>query len=150
MALCFLALTELFFRLLGSYGFLIPVVLTGLLGSIVGSVAKPPAAGAIFMLAAAYVVPALLSWLVLKTLRARSRLPAALPGKYLLVLGLLCSFVGHIAWLSPKSQALPWLLASLHWLPILSTALLVVGLTLATRSLKRPSAEREAKASSAT
>ena len=149
MTLCFLSLMELFFRLLGSFGFLVPLVVTGLLGPVLGSSTLSPFAGAKFMLAFAYVVPALLSWLVLKALRASSRLPVPLPGRYFLGLGLLSSVAGQIVWFSPALQALPWLLASLRWLSLASIGLLVVGLALALRSLKRSSPVSKARSSSA-
>jgi hypothetical protein len=150
VALCFLSLTELFFRLLGSYVFLVPLVVTGLLGSAIGGPAVQPVAGAALMFGTAYVVPALLSWVVLKALRAKARLAVPLPGRHFLVLGLVGSVAGRIVWLSPALQAVPWLLASLRWLSFASLGLLIVGLALALRSLKKASVVSTEQADSAT
>jgi len=147
--LCFVSLMELFFRLLGSYVYLVSLLAAGLLGYVVDGAVLPPTLIEPFALATGYLLPALLSWLVLKALRAKARLAVPVPGRYFLVLGLLASFAVHVISHSSTLQAIPWLLMSMRWLWHISVALLVVGLAIAIRSLKHSSLAPRARGSSA-
>ena len=60
---------ELFFRLLGSYVYLVSLLAAVLLGYVVDGAVLPPTLIEPFALATGYLLPALLSWLVLKALR---------------------------------------------------------------------------------
>jgi hypothetical protein len=151
VTLCFLSLMELFFRVLGSYGFVVSLLVMGMLGPVVGKPALPTAAATTIKVVTAYAVPALVSWLVLKLLRAKARLPVPLPGRHWLVAGLLGSVAGHVVRFGASAfQSVPWLFTALYWLSLASIGLLVVGLVLAFRSLRKPPPSAGAQGNNAT
>jgi hypothetical protein len=139
--LVFLSLTELILRLLGPVSSFAALMFTGILISLGFPKPVSPIAAAFVIQLSAYILPAVLAWLVLKLTRMKKQVPTPVAGRHWLIAGLMCTAISHLGrlvWLSGTS--LGWLLATLQPIYFSAIPLFVVGLALAIRSLKPRSA----------
>ena len=131
----FLSLTLLLSYLIGPVTGVIEMVGTGLLGPAEPGPNAPAAAFATTVLSV-YVPSLLLSWLALRRMRVKERLPIPVPGRHWLTAGLACSVTTFFSPLDLTSSGAPsWMSAALNSAAFATVPLLAVGLALAVRSL---------------
>lgn len=133
----FLSLTELILRLLGPLAQYGALLFTGLLGSTgLNLQSASPVVGLAVMQLTAYIVPAVIAWLVLRIVVAQHPLGTPVPGRHWLTAGLACSVAGHVLGFAVTKGYSPHLATVLRWSMLAAPLFLLVGLVLAVRSAR--------------